>query len=482
MKHAIYLLLAALSFTACSRVLEEKPQAIAEENFYNSPAEVQAGLNAIYKPIRQSGSMSALYQCQLEIYTEYMYGRGSHAPLNDYAGLDNTNITRVGDMWAQFYEAIRNANIVIKKIPTARNLNAADAARFTAEARFMRGLLYFHLVRNWGGVPLRAEENMAQLDVPRATTEATYQFLLADLLYAADNLTAVPRLDGAPSKWSASAVLADVYMNLHDYTKARDAAAAVINSGKYALVQVATADDYDKIFGPDVQGSPEEVFYLKFSRTPADQGFNYPMYAHYPNSGYYKPGGYYTFYSDAVQNKFVAQWDKNDLRYKYNWYVQTFGLTNTTILNKKFSDKVTNTAAGNDFPMYRYADIVLFYAECLARAAGAPDANAMEMLNQIRRRAYGKPTATPDPAVDFKLSDYSSLDAFISLVVRERTYENCSEAKHWFDLKRLGIVKQVIKDMKNITVADKHLLWPIPTNEYNYNKAIDPVKDQNPGY
>jgi len=46
----------------------------------------------------------------------------------------------------------------------------------------------------------------------------------------------------------------------------------------------------------------------------------------------------------------------------------------------------------------------------------------------------------------------------------------------------MGIVKQVIQNIKGITVADKHLLWPIPTTEYNYNKAIDPAKDQNPGY
>ena len=100
----------------------------------------------------------------------------------------------------------------------------------------------------------------------------------------------------------------------------------------------------------------------------------------------------------------------------------------------------------------------------------------------VHRRAYGKDPATPDVTVDFSLAAYGSADAFLGLVAQERGYEDCSEGKRWLDLKRMGIVKQVIQNIKGITVADKHLLWPIPTTEYNYNKAIDPAKDQNPGY
>ncbi|HEY0271900.1 MAG TPA: RagB/SusD family nutrient uptake outer membrane protein [Chitinophaga sp.] len=482
MKYNIAFILAILLCSGCSKLLDEKPQAIAASNFYNTSAEVQAGLNAIYTPIRTDGSMAALYQTQLEIYTEYMYGRGSHAPLNNYQGLDNTNITRIGEMWRRFYESIRDANIVIQKTPLGKEISDADATRFIAEAKFMRGLLYFHLVRNWAGVPLRTEENMDLRDLPRSSQDEVYAQIVADLTAAEAGLGETGRLPGAPTTWSAKAVLADVYMNMHDYTKAQDEAQQIVNSGKFSLVNVAVADDFDKLYGPEVEGSPEEVFFLKFSRTPQGQGFTFPIYAHYPNSGYYPPGGYYTFYSDSEQNLFVKQWDHADLRYIYNWYSQTFGLGSTTILNKKFSDKTTTTSGGNDYPMYRYADVLLFYAECAARVANAPTADAMEKLNMVHRRAYGKDPLTPNAAVDFKLADYASLDAFINLVVKERAYEDCAEGKHWLDLKRLGTVKQVIQAMKGITVADKHLLWPIPTTEYNYNKAIDPVKDQNPGY
>jgi hypothetical protein len=482
MKNSILFIGLLLTFASCKKSLEENPQSIAAEKFYNTAAEVESGVDAIYTPIRDQACLGALYLVQVEIYSEYMYGRGSHAVLNTYQGLDNTNITRVAGMWTQFYLSIRNANIIIQKTPLGKNISDADKTKYLSEARFMRALSYFYLVRNWAGVPLRTENNIDSINLKRSSVADVYSFILADLKYAEANLPDVPRLSGAPSKWSAKTVLADVYMNTGDYTDAASEASDVIQSGKFSLVNVTTTADFDKLYGADVTTSPEELFYLKFSRVSASQGFSYPIYAFYPNSGYYPPGGFYTFYSDSVVNPVLLNWDRNDLRYGYNWYGQTFGLGNTTVLNKKFVDKSAVTAAGNDYPMYRYADLLLFYAEAASRVSNGPTADALEKLNMVHRRAYGKNPLTPDASVDFKLSDYSTEDAFINLVVKERGYEDCSEAKRWLDLKRLGIVKQVIQAVKGIAVADKHLLWPIPTTEYNYNKAINPATDQNPGY
>lgn len=479
MKQSILFLFIIFLLTSCSKKLEEHPKSIAAEVFYNTPSEVEAGLDAIYIPIRRVSTIGALYLCQQEIYAEYLYGRGSHAPLNDYNGLDNTNITRINSMWTDFYESIRDANIVIEKAPLGKSLTEDDLKKYVGEARFLRGLCYFYLVRNWNGVPLRTENNMDSINLARATATDVYNYLLADLEWAEQNLPDNPRLVGAPSKWAAKSVLTDVYMTLHQYDKARDKALEVINSGKYSLVKVNVAGDFDKLFGPDISTSTEEIFYLKYARTPSGQGFPYPIYAHYPNSGYYPPGGYYTFYSDSEQNSFVKNWDKQDLRYAYDWYAQTFGLGATTILLKKFSDKSAVTAGGNDYPMYRYADILLFYAEAVAQAENTPSADALEKLNMVHRRAYGKDPLTPDATIDFQLTDQQS---FIDHVVQERGYENCGEGKRWLDLKRLGIAQQVIASVKGKTVTERHLLWPIPTVEYNYNTAINPTTDQNPGY
>ena len=105
----------------------------------------------------------------------------------------------------------------------------------------------------------------------------------------------------------------------------------------------------------------------------------------------------------------------------------------------------------------------------------------MEMVNIIRRRAYGYNPTTVSP-VDYKLEEYNTLDKFIGLLVKEEGYECMNEAKRWLYLCRLGVAKQTIKEVKEIDVADKHLVWPIPVTEFNYNTAMDESTDQNPGY
>lgn len=482
MKHILIILAALLFFTSCSKNLEEKPQSIAAETFYNTQAEIESGLNTIYQPVRGLECMGAFYPIQLEIYAEYMYGRGSHAPLNTYEGLNSTNITRIANMWTSFYRAIRNANVAIQRIPLATQVNEDSKKRYLAEAKFMRALWYFQLVRNWAGVPLRTENNMDSINVKRSSVQEVYDLIVSDLVTAKDDLPETPRLTGTPSKWSAKTVLTEVYLNLGKYTEARDEALSVIQSNKYALVNVAVPDDFEKIFGADANNTTEEIFYIKFSNKVAGQGFEYVTYEHYPNSGYYPLGGFYTLYSDSVNNLFVKNWDANDLRRTFNWYPRAFGLAPTTLIGKKYNDRTATVGAGNDLPMYRYADLLLFYAEADARVNNGPTTDAVEKLNMVHRRAYGKSPTVADPITDIKITDYPTTNDFIMRVVKERAYENIQEGKHWLDMKRLGIAKQTILAMKGITVAEKHMLWPIPSNEYNYNKAIDPTRDQNPGY
>ncbi|WP_315820776.1 RagB/SusD family nutrient uptake outer membrane protein [Paraflavitalea speifideaquila] len=196
MKHFVQLIACSLLLGSCSKTLEESPYSIAEETFYNTAAEVAAGTNAIYTPLRGVSSIGGLYTIQLECYADYMYGRGSHAPLNDYAGLDNTNVTRIGDMWRNFYQSIRNANIIIKRAPLGTKILPADVAKFVGEAKFMRALNYFCMVRNWSGVPLRTENNMEEVDVKRNTAAEVYALILDDLLFAETNLPDIARLGG----------------------------------------------------------------------------------------------------------------------------------------------------------------------------------------------------------------------------------------------------------------------------------------------
>jgi len=474
MKKIILLLFVLFLVSACEDILVEKPKAIATETFYNTVNEVASATNAIYYPFKNSGFASN-FPALMESWPDYGYGRGSFASNSNYAGLDATNISRVGSLWLYLYLAIRNANLVIKNTPNGTDITDTKKSEFIGEAKFMRAFCYYNLVRCWGGVPLRTEETLGAIDIPRSSVNDVYDLILSDLENAQQNLPDAPRLIGTPSKWAAKTFLAEVQLTLKNWDNARDLAKEVIESGKYSLVKVSVADDFYKIFGPAVVNTTEEIFYIKFS---ASEGWVFPKYAHHPGSKLHAGGGFYGLYT-TTNNLVYANWDNNDLRKNFNWYSWNIGIGSNTLLNKKFISPVEANAP-NDYPIYRYADLLLIYSEAANQANNGPTAEAVECLNKVHRRAYGFDPGVASP-VDFKVSDYNK-ESFFDLVLKERGYETMFEGKRWLDLVRTGKAAKIIKEVKGIDIQEKHYLFPIPTVETDYNKAINPETDQNPGY
>lgn len=482
MKKLLYLL-PLLLFTSCEDILQESPKAVAVETFYNTAGEVETAVNAVYQQLRAINNISGQLGAQVEAYTDYSYGRGSYQALSDFQGLNSTNIPRTDAGWTLFYLGIRNANLVIQNAPKGDKISPADVAKYVAEAKFLRAYNYFWLVRNWGGVPIRTEATLTEPNIPRSTADQVYQLIIADLKEAEAILPEKQSQVGRATKWAAKAALAEVYFTLNQYAEARDKADEIIKSAQFSLVPVTVAADFDKVFGPTVITSTEEIFSLKMTRQN-EQGMYLAMFAHHPGTRLHGAGGFFAHYTDSQLNPVFKNWDNADLRKSYNWVAWNIGLGANTYLCKKFSDPLapTSTGAGNDFPIYRYADILLMYAEAVSRAGSGPTQAAVDALNQVHRRAYGQP-ATVASAVDFKLADYTA-ETFNDLVLKERGYETQYEGKRWLDLKRLGTakLKQIIKAATGKDVADKHLLWPVPVGELNFNTALDPSKDQNPGY
>ncbi len=476
----VMLMLVAGLLTSCSDLLEEDPKSVSDVNFYNTDEEVATAVNAIYKSLGV-GSNRAEQIVILDAHTDWGYGRGSRSNYNDFAGFNSANINNAAARWKMFYLGIRDANIVIKNAPDGTSVSEAGLKRYLGEARFLRALSYFDLVRNWGGVPLRTEENMEERDVPKSPAGTVYEFILEDALYAEANLPAIQTEVGRVTKYAAKMLLADVYMNLGNYAKAAEKSLEVIESNSFSLVPVSSAQEMRmNVFGPDLLTSTEEIFYFKYTR---QTGFgNWICWVlNHESSGYFNYGGAYAHYSDA-ENPFMKAWDVNDIR-RNLWDKINFGLGPNTLVCNKYSDTQAvdkSLGAGNDLPVYRYAEALLFYAEASCMASNGPTAKGMECLNQVHRRAYGKDPLTAS-SIDFKLEDYHAA-SFQNLVLQERAYEFIFEGKRWYDLKRTGKAAEVILAAKGITIAEKAYLWPIPTAELDYNQALDPDTDQNPGY
>ncbi len=487
-KNIIYLLVIITSVTiSCKKLLIESPKALTVEGFYNTAAEVQAGLAAMYEPIRND--MPGYWLAILETQSEWASGQTGSANFDSYRtfkGLSNTGENNLIPRWNAFYVSIRNANLVINGAPKSTVLTQAQKDAFVAEARFLRAFDYFQLVRGWAGVPLQTEKNLNETDnIPKGSKQQIYDLITSDLEFAEKNLPDNPTLVGKPSKWAAKAFLSDVYLYQAQYQKAADKANEVIASGKYSLEPVTVADDFNKVFGMN-SNSKEEIFYLHYNQNSPSQITLYTMALTNP---WFGTAGYgVVIWTNTAP--FYKEWNDKDLRKQFNWYRDLTRPTpwiagqpafpNEGILSAKKYNSPGSTISTFSLPCYRYAEVLAIYAEASAQAAG-PTSDGVEKLNMIHRRAYGLDVNKPS-AVDFKASDYTA-KTFTDLVIQEKAYEFQLEAKRWFDLARNTTrAKEVIKKNLSIDIADKALLWPIPRIEFDLNKGLDRAKDQNPGY
>jgi starch-binding outer membrane protein, SusD/RagB family len=462
---------------ACEDLLMEEPKTVAVELFYNTAEEVETAVNAIYSPLRGTRAEQIAI---LDTHTDWGYGRGSRAQYNDFIGFNPTNFNAAGTRWDSFYQAIRNANLVIANAPNGDNISQENIDLYVAEAKFLRALSYFDLVRNWGGVPLRTENTMLDIDIPRSPVQEVYGLILADLLEAEMHLPQNPKHLGRPTVFAAKTLLADVYLFLERFDEARNKTLEVIQSNRFSLVPISNKTDIQwNLFGPELATSSEEIFYFKYARE-LNQG-NWMLWVlNHPSTGYFNFGGAYAHYSDAT-NPFYIEWDDGDIR-KDLWDQIDFGLGPTTLVSGKYVDPnaISNTGAGNDLPIYRYSEVLLIFAESSVRSEGTVSQDALEALNKVKRRAYGFPPQSPS-SVDYQF-EANDVEPFLDALLQERAYEFQFEGKRWLDLKRTGRAQEFIMKNKGLTIAEAHYLWPIPIQETNFNGAIDPATDQNPGY
>ena len=480
----IYLVVVSLGAASCSKMLTEKPENIlATVTFYKTKADAVAAVDAIYNPIRnQYGGTE--WGGQFTAAEDYSAGTGIYLPLSLYV-MNSSSIARTDAAWRSFYQAIRNANLVLKYVP-AIPMTDAEKNALLAEARFLRALSYRNLVRSWGGVPLRTEpvEDVDHISGKRASVDDINALVIEDLKFSETNLPATQAMIGRPTKWSAKTMLADVYLYTEKWNEARDKADEVIKTGPYSLVPVTKASDFELIFGPTALTSSEDVFSIKYSR--ANGGSQIAQQYAMANSAY-SSGGYGSFYGLPTY-PLLKTWDPADMRWQFDIYtsypnrsgVIVAASPDQPILFGKFKDAGFAPSHGNDFPIYRYPDALFIYAEAASQANGGPTALALERLNMVRRRAYGY-NANVTSVVDYTLAVAPTAQAFRDLVLKERAYEFLCENKRWFDLVRTKTVKQVIKAAKGLDVPDYFLLFPIPQQEIDNNDDIGPA-DQNPGY
>lgn len=486
MKHIIiaFIILATTWCSSCSNLLDEMPEDfISRVNFYQNETDALGAIAGAYSSFGID-YYNINYYLLLELHGDYIDGRGSQAPISNFAQvLDNVGIGRAATGWSVLYQSINRANAVLDNVPGIVNMSDNVKKRIIAEARFIRAMAYYNLVKAWGPVPIRLHEarDLGALSSPREPEERVYALIMEDLEAAQNDLpTSVGAETGKASAGAAKLLLANVYLTLGQWEKAATKAEEVITSGVYSLVEVDKPDDFYKIFA--TQTSSEDVFSVHHSENRFSE---IPLYLHRGDTPpyNYSSRGFWAWIPKT--NSFIgSSWDNNDMRKSFNLYTKHLdrngnevNLPSTSpILFKKF---ISNNAGLNVYslPILRYAEAFLIYAEAAALANNAVTPLALERLNIIKRRAYGYPLNAASP-VDYTAA--ADARAFQDVVLLERGYEFILEAKRWWDLKRTGKVKSAFQAVGK-TYMDERLLFPIPENEINSNPALS-QSDQNPGY
>jgi starch-binding outer membrane protein, SusD/RagB family len=435
-----------LSVMACDGKLDVAPtQSIDQNKALNSAQDVQITLIGAYDGL--SNVFGGEYQFLSDLVgddREVVFG-GTFSSMDEiWRKTITTSNTQIRTTWLNTYAAINRANNVIGALD---KVSADNRAKVEGEARFIRGLLYFGLVKSFGktwgdgdnntnlAVPLSLTPTTVITDADykaRSTVSQVYTQILEDLIAAEKLLPTQTASDnsGFATRDGASALLSRVYMMQGEYAKARDAAHKVILSEFHTL-----SHDFAEIFNDKMAGHAAEVL---FKVVVTDQDGVNSLNTYYASASYQGRGDI------RVQQKHLNLYDTTDVRGKF--------------FNKSGGNTFTNkhTDQYGDVIVIRLAEMFLNRAECNARLTTTVGATPLVDVNTIRVRV----------GLD------SLRSVTLEAILKERKLELAFEGNLLDDLKRTK------RPIGTTPFSDNKLVLPIPQREIDINKKII----QNAGY
>ena len=507
------LLLTSHLFAGCADLDQTSISSIDRDDFYKSKQDVETAINGIYQEFTVDGFYGMFNNQSIyinDLQTDYVKAgaqtNSAHIrELSNFA-IQPTNLF-VGYAWEEHYTAINRANVVIDKLTEAAWLDEQSRQNYTNEARFLRALMYFNLVRYFGGVPIVVHDGEGE-GAPRNSIDEVYEQIVSDFT-AAESLPAnYTTLDSRASSLAASALLSKVYLvwaqtltekgraNQREYyQKAIQYAQKVIDSGKYRLL-----DKFIDNWSVDKKNGAEHIFSIEHDRTINANVTGHCTFAtNWSNS---EP------VLLATSDKYYLQTDPRDQRRDGSWAKRLYdpntgGDFEFTIPRfRKYIDSLnyanpasSGNAAGQstNTTIIRYAEVLLIKAEAENELNG-PTQAAYDAINQVRRRAYWSPynniQYTPSDGSTLELSGLSQSE-FRERLREERRLEFVLEGQRWFDLCRWHILVKYVKantptDAETLgtkttkvqNISKKNYLLPLPQDQI----ILNPNLEQNWGY
>jgi len=455
----------------------EPPSVLTGSSYFRNAVDAEASITAAYNSVRNFNS---------DNYAKIMEAPLKGIMIFNTQGLNfdswslDPNDAITDDVWQGAYEGIFRTNMVLQHVPDI-NMDKAEQTRILGEARFLRALFYWQLSTVFGSVPLVTEADPtdpSKAILAKSSLDDINKFMISDLKEAINTLpdhSSYKSSDkGRASKQAAQALLGKVYLYIKDYANAQNYFDTVINSNQFKLVPnfndlLVTDNNSESIFEiqyADITGQGSDRIENDYPQgqggfsnlLPTQDLVNeFESYSGTTANNGKDPRLFYSIFQDG------DPYDNVSPTFKKAW-------TPTGFAKKKGSYPVirsSNANLGRDFPIIRFADVLLMFAEA-ANENNQPD-KAIASINKVRERV-----GMPDlPTVDFPVRNK---DEIFNEIVHERRVEFAFEHIRLNDLKRWGLAQKVLGSEGY--VDPKNQYFPIPQQELNNN----PKLTQNEGY
>lgn len=485
-KYSLVFILSFMFLMSCDEFLTEEPRSsISSTNFFKTAADANVSISGIYSSIRAHYNFNVYYFG--DVSTEIASSGEVSSTLNsgEYTAADPV----FRDFWTLMFRTINYANDAIKNIPKI-SMDATLRDRYVGEARFLRALAYFELVRAFGGVPKITEPTLDATNnsLPRASADEIYNLIFNDLKICEAVLpgTYDAANTGRATSGAAKALMAKAYLQKGDFTNTLAKTKEVIQSGTYVLLpnlrdvfDVAKENGKEHIFSIQFKSGYTEVLGSQISTYFASRNPELNLYGKPSGSSVATEMQFYNSVPNHYRKRLTMV---STFPTTYYPEIKAKGMALAGPTCMKYWDPKYLSNVGLDdanWMVLRYADILLMFAEAENEING-PTAAAYDAVNQIRKRARDENNNNIDESTEkAELPDLAGLskEDFRTAVWKERDMELCFEGHHRWDLIRTKRFVQVL-NASGRNVKDANNLFPIPDLEISAN----PNLTQNPGY
>ena len=513
----LYFLVLASGFVGCSDLLEEVPVSqLSTENYFKTEADAKAAIVGVYSSLQLEG----IYGKSQTLFSTDEHNAGSKVPLSGLNLFTFTadNIEVILPIWRDHYKGINRANLAISKIPSI-NMDITERNTLVAEAKFIKALLYFNLIRYFGDVPYKDSEttSLNELNIPRTPVATVYENIIKDLEYGVVNLKVkTAGLAGHATQDAAKTLLASVYLTrgsmakrdntgngIADFVLAAKYAKEVIDSNRYSLCSY-----FPDAFIVQNKNNDEIVFDVQFKSPGLGVGNTIGINMGIPSNasgvdnlaaggsqGAIRANPYHQFYYEKADS-IRMNWTNARILIDAatgSYTVVSAVSNNPAVSAAKFRRYPVRNPGfvlqTNDYdvnwPIFRYAEVLLIYAEALNETTG-PTQPAIDALNMLRSRARNTNEGgvhrdilprsltlqRSTGLIDLTLSNplVSTQSAFRDYIILERSRELSQENKRWYDLVRWGTLRSTLRGLNTLYAAKISETPPVEVPAITTNK------------